>query len=100
MPRLKFDISNIGQADGFCSNGTLTWTTGANTGVVSPVKKHTAGGTITIELLLPTPYDIQVGDNFNITAGCDKTFATCRAKFNNVVNFGGFPHIQVEVTTR
>lgn len=100
LPKLKFDISNIGQADNFCSNGTLTWTTGENAGVISPVKKHTAGGTITIELLLPTPYDIQVGDNFNITAGCDKTFATCKAKFNNVVNFGGFPHIQVEVTTR
>lgn len=98
--KLIFSVSGVGQADGFCSGGTLTWSTGDNAGVVSPVKKHTAGGTITIELMVPTPYDIQVGDNFDITAGCDKTFATCKAKFNNAANFGGFPHIQVEVVTR
>lgn len=98
--KLIFDVNGINQNDGFCSNGALTWSTGLNTGVTSPVKKHTVGGTVTIELLLPTPYEITVGDNFDITAGCDKTLATCKAKFNNVVNFGGFPHIQVEVGMR
>ncbi len=28
-----------------------------------------------------------------VSAGCDKRFATCRAKFDNVVNFRGFPHM-------
>jgi len=98
--KLIFEVSGLTQADGFCSAGTITWSTGANVGVVSPVKKHTVGAVTTIELFLPTPYSIEVGDNFDITAGCDKTFATCKNKFNNVVNFGGFPHIQVEITTR
>jgi len=98
--RLIFVVSGLSQADGFCSSGTLTWSTGLNAGVTSPVKKHVAGGTVSIELLLPTPHDIIAGDNFDITAGCDKTLATCKAKFNNVINFGGFPHIQVEITSR
>lgn len=98
--RLVFDVSGLGQGDTFCSNGTLTWSTGLNTGVKSPVKRHSVGGTVVIELFLPTPYDIVAGDNFDVTAGCDKTLDTCKNKFNNVINFGGFPHIQVEVAMR
>ena len=30
---------------------------------------------------------------FTVTAGCDKTYPTCRDRFANVVNFGGFPHM-------
>lgn len=44
-------------------------------------------------LQLPMPYDIEIADTYSVIAGCDKTFATCKAKFNNVVNFRGFPHI-------
>ena len=28
-----------------------------------------------------------------MTAGCDKRLATCRAKFGNVPNHRGFPHM-------
>ncbi|MDE5056044.1 phage BR0599 family protein [Wolbachia endosymbiont of Drosophila bicornuta] len=30
---------------------------------------------------------------YSILAGCDKTFPTCRSKFNNTVNFRGEPYI-------
>jgi uncharacterized phage protein (TIGR02218 family) len=33
------------------------------------------------------------GDAFVVTAGCDKTLATCRDRFANVANFRGFPHM-------
>ena len=36
---------------------------------------------------------IAAGDEFTVTAGCDKQFATCQAKFANGVNFRGFPHM-------
>jgi uncharacterized phage protein (TIGR02218 family) len=26
-------------------------------------------------------------------ADCDKQFSTCKAKFDNVANFRGFPHV-------
>lgn len=97
--RLIFECS-LAQADGFCSSGTIVWTSGANAGLKGMIKKHTVGSVAVIELYLPAQNAIAVGDNFDITAGCDKTLATCKSKFNNVVNFGGFPHIQVEVTTR
>ena len=35
----------------------------------------------------------RAGDTFTVTAGCDKRFATCRDRFDNAVNFRGFPHI-------
>lgn len=33
------------------------------------------------------------GDQVRIEAGCDKTAATCRARFGNFLNFRGFPHL-------
>ena len=33
------------------------------------------------------------GDTFSVVAGCDKKFATCKAKFANALNFRGFPHL-------
>jgi uncharacterized phage protein (TIGR02218 family) len=43
--------------------------------------------------LLATKPKILVGDNVTLTAGCDRTRATCVAKFNNLANFMGFPYI-------
>ena len=39
------------------------------------------------------PEPVAAGDSFTVTAGCDKQFQTCHDRFNNVVNFRGFPHI-------
>jgi uncharacterized phage protein (TIGR02218 family) len=36
---------------------------------------------------------VSAGDGFAVTPGCDKTFATCRDRFVNSVNFRGFPHM-------
>jgi hypothetical protein len=48
--------------------------------------------------LFPFPYTPEVGDTYSVYAGCNKTKATCRDKFDNVVNptsggFGGFDFI-------
>lgn len=37
--------------------------------------------------------DLEAGTTLRLTAGCDRHFATCRKKFNNSVNFRGFPHL-------
>jgi len=39
------------------------------------------------------PFDIAIGDSFEIQAGCDKTFETCINRFNNAINFRGEPHM-------
>ena len=46
-----------------------------------------------ITLVLPMGSDIAVGDSFNIIAGCDKTVSICSERFNNIINFRGFPDI-------
>lgn len=43
-------------------------------------------------LLLPFATD-PLGSTVTAFQGCDHSVATCKAKFNNVVNFGGFPFI-------
>lgn len=37
--------------------------------------------------------DLAAGDMVRLTAGCDKRMETCRFKFDNLVNFRGFPDI-------
>jgi uncharacterized phage protein (TIGR02218 family) len=79
-------------ADWF-TRGLVTFTSGANAGRRQEVKRHAAGDPATIELWQPMAQPIAPGDTFIVTAGCDKHFATCRAKFANGVNFRGFPHM-------
>lgn len=81
-------------SDGWFTAGKLTWTNGANTGLPVEVKLHQIDGDgVTIALWQAMPEPIADGDSFTVSAGCDKRFATCRDRFNNAINFRGFPHI-------
>jgi uncharacterized phage protein (TIGR02218 family) len=83
-----------GFADGWFTAGKLTFTSGANAGLAMEVKRHRvdlAGVLLELWQIMPEP--IAAGDSFTVTAGCDKRFATCRDRFNNAINFRGFPHI-------
>ncbi|HZH12455.1 MAG TPA: DUF2163 domain-containing protein [Microvirga sp.] len=91
---LGIAASGIGFSDGWCTGGKLTWTNGSNAGLSVEVKVHRAiNGTDEFDLWQRAPQEIRVGDGFRVTAGCDKTHATCRRKFRNVPNFRGFPHM-------
>ena len=50
------------------------------------------------EITLWEPFGGRVvaGDSIRLQAGCDKRAETCRAKFDNFLNFRGFPHIPGE----
>ena len=84
--------TTLAQASGWYDGGELTWTSGANAGQTVAVRSWDAG-TSTLSLFLPALYAIQIGDTFTIRPGCDKTFATCKAQFDNAINFRGFPHV-------
>lgn len=73
--------------------GVVSWTTGANAGRKAEIASF-ANGAITLFEAPVRP--IAFGDAFTATAGCDKQFATCAAKFGNGVNFRGFPHMPGE----
>ncbi|NNE45688.1 MAG: DUF2163 domain-containing protein, partial [Rhodothermales bacterium] len=91
--RIEF-TSGLGQAAGYFDYGKITFTSGDNSGLAMEVKAHTGGGNI--ELWQPLPFAFQIGDTFEAVAGCDKTLATCRDKFSNLLNHGGFPHLPGE----
>ena len=79
--------------DGWFRAGKLAFTSGANDGLSVEVKNHRNDGAVTIELWQVMPEAIAAGDTFVISAGCDKRFQTCHERFNNIINFRGFPHI-------
>jgi uncharacterized phage protein (TIGR02218 family) len=82
----------LAQATGWYDGGELAWTGGANAGQTVAVRSWDAA-TGMLALFLPALYPMQVGDEFTIRPGCDKSFATCQTKFDNVINFRGFPHV-------
>ena len=85
-----FSDSTKTQGSGYFSGGKVTFTSGANAGISMEVRDFSAGR---FGLFLPMPAAITVGDSFTAVAGCDKQFDSCKAKFNNAVNFRGEPHV-------
>jgi len=82
-------------ADGLFSAGRLRWTSGGNAGLAVEIKQHrvTSSSEVRLSLWQTMPEPMETGDAFTVTAGCDKTLATCRDRFGNADNFRGFPHI-------
>ena len=78
--------------DGWYDGGLLTWSSGPNAGLSIEVQRWEAGP-CRITLYLPPGYPITPGDSFSLAPGCDKRFATCKAKFDNVLNFRGEPYV-------
>lgn len=93
--RTRFFVSSITNASGDFAGGTALFTSGANNGIGMEIKEHLYHSTTGAEiiLVLPMPYDISVSNNVTLTRGCDKTLGACQAKFSNVVNFRGEPHV-------
>ncbi|MEM6711465.1 MAG: DUF2163 domain-containing protein [Pseudomonadota bacterium] len=58
------------------------------------VRSHGYDGSKTTLTLWRAPeIPLAMGAAIIVRAGCDKSFATCKAKFANTVNFRGFPHM-------
>ncbi len=85
------------RADGWFRGGYLRWQSGSNSGQTAPIKSdRVVGTTRQVELWTEPPFPVAAGDMLLLVAGCDKTAATCRAKFANFINFRGFPHLPGE----
>lgn len=89
--RSFYDTTRM-EASGMFDDGVLTWTSGANVGACCEVCGWEANAG-TFKLWLPLPYAIAYGDTYEVVAGCDKRFSTCRTRFANGVNYGGFPYL-------
>jgi hypothetical protein len=80
----------LGSGSGYFDFGLMTFTSGANNGLSGEVKTYVPGQW-TLEI--PFPYTIAGTETYSMRAGCDKSLATCKAKFSNVINFRGEPYL-------
>ncbi|MDE4139508.1 MULTISPECIES: DUF2163 domain-containing protein [Rhodobacterales] len=79
------------------TRGRLTVLTGTAEGLWSAIKQDRSDATgRLIELWEPLRAPVAPGDLLRLDAGCDKRMETCRFKFNNLINFQGFPDIPGE----
>jgi uncharacterized phage protein (TIGR02218 family) len=86
-----FTDSSRTEAADYWDGGLVTWTGGANLGRKMEIDTYSTGGVFT--LYLPMVAAITVGDTYSLQPGCDKSFATCKNRYNNVNNFRGEPYI-------
>ena len=85
-----FKATTLTEDAGWYTGGEVQWTSGNNDGRRMEVKEFASTQVV---LALPMGKSIQVGDTFDIIAGCDKTRETCQSKFSNIINFRGEPDI-------
>lgn len=77
--------------------GVLVVLSGVAEGLSGPVKLDRVEGNIrTVELWDTLRADVAASDTIRLTAGCDKRMETCRLKFDNLLNYRGFPDIPSE----
>jgi len=91
-------LSDAGdQSSGWFERGRLDVLTGSATGLWAMIKRdRRAGGKRSVVLWSPIGGGLEVGDRVRLTAGCDKRMTTCRSKFDNILNFQGFPDLPTE----
>ena len=94
IDRSQFEVTGLsGLDDGWFVFGRVEWLSGVNVGQKHVVARFVSGEVSQVTLRQRPAYTPVEGDTFRISAGCDKSVETCRAKFSNVINFRGFPHM-------
>ncbi|MEO5376066.1 MAG: DUF2163 domain-containing protein [Alphaproteobacteria bacterium] len=88
MSRRRFTAAGVAGAE--YVGGMVAFSSGACAGLRMEVK---ASDGADITLFVPVPREIAVGDSFTIHPGCDRTAATCRQRYDNIINFRGEPFV-------
>ncbi len=82
---------------GWFTGGRLNVLSGAGQGLWQPIKSDRfENGVRKVITWEPIPARVKTGDLVQLQAGCDKRMETCRLKFNNLLNYQGFPDIPGE----
>jgi uncharacterized phage protein (TIGR02218 family) len=91
-------VAATGPADGWFAGGRIVVNSGPANGLAAHIRHDKALSDGARELSLWDTFGIApaAGDLVRVEAGCDKSFATCSAKFANALNFRGFPDIPGE----
>jgi uncharacterized phage protein (TIGR02218 family) len=86
-------VISVSQPDGYFQYGTLRFLSGNNANRKVEVLGYQASR---ITLMERMPFPVSFGDQLEVVAGCDKLASTCKTKFNNLLNFRGFPFMPTE----
>jgi uncharacterized phage protein (TIGR02218 family) len=81
--------SDGGLPDGWFSGGYLEWTVGSGTFERRMISAHSGN----VLLLLGTTDGMTLGQEITAYPGCDRLLGTCDAKFDNLLNYGGYPQM-------
>ena len=76
-------------------NGTITFTSGLNTGIVSAIQSNLSNS---VTIVQPLPNAPAIGDAYTIIGGCQKTMAACSGYFGNLSHFRGCPFVPTAET--
>jgi uncharacterized phage protein (TIGR02218 family) len=83
---------------GAYAGGLLRWFGGANSGLSAAIA---VSGDATVTLRADPMLPVVAGDLVEVSEGCDKSLATCAARFGNVSNFRGEPYLPgIDLLTR
>jgi uncharacterized phage protein (TIGR02218 family) len=91
----EFEVAGLTAFEsGWFTDGVLQWTSGLDNGANARVLIHAkTAATVVLTLRDEPRFPLLANITFSVKAGCDKSFATCKAKFANAFNFRGFPHM-------
>ena len=93
--RRKFTANSLTEPLDWWRGGTVTFTSGDNSGFSQEVQTSSITGVI--ELFDDMPYVIAASDAFTIQAGCRRRkIEDCKDKFDNGINFQGFSDIPLQ----
>jgi uncharacterized phage protein (TIGR02218 family) len=73
------------------THGRVTWTSGDNDGAQGWVRQWSSG-TGLIEMVTDFAFDIEVGNGFDVLAGCKKDRTDCAA-YGQINRYGGFDFV-------
>lgn len=94
--RLTLDVAE--PVVGAYALGLLRWIGGANGGLASAIMASD-GNTVTLRS--PPSLAVTPGTLVELIEGCDKSLATCAARFGNAANFRGEPYLPgIDLLTR
>lgn len=76
-------------ADGYLAGGFIEWELFDGVMERRAIESNADGALV----LLGTTDGLEAGNIVTVYPGCDRTTSTCETKFNNLLNYGGFPHM-------
>lgn len=89
--------SELTQADNFWMNGFIKWTSGANSGSTQPIVSSNQA-TNSLTLSGQVVEGIVAGDTADVFPGCDRTVATCKTVYDNILNMRAEPFVPTRAT--